>query len=235
MPESSEIELTVMDNICSSNGVGASKTSAGASANVAKTQTAWAINTEQQRRRDCNTRPPHQGHATKRSSKICPEQGTNDSDYCTCSEVVPEQRRETNAYKGHARDIVINEHVVRSTTRGESNVQTQPPTHAAKNVTFNLPPNAASEGETAVAMDEGSSSRPSHSRSSPGLESMSRVSTLQSMQDSDSESNSRWSLLKKKLQFLSLAYFARRYYAVWLQKLPVKVNQPYPYSYKCLQ
>lgn len=223
MAESGDIELSAMGNIRSSNGVGPTKARAGASANVVQVQFAGSLDREQRSSRECNTRPPYQSQGTSRSLNIFPEQCGSDYNHCTCSESMPEQRSRRYAYKSHARDTVINENAVALSPRGENNTRTQPP----RNVQFHVSANAASNGETsAVAMAECSSLRSSSSntRSSPGLDSMSRVSTSQSMQDSDSERNNRWSSLKKKLQCLSLSYFARRYYGPWLQLMPVKVT-----------
>lgn len=223
MAESGDIELAAMGNICSNNGMGTTKARAGASANVVQVQFAGSVDREQRSSRDCYSRPPYQSQGTSRSLKIFPEQSGSDYSHCTCSEGIPEQRSKRYAYKSHARDTVINENAVVLSPRGESNMRTQPP----RNVQFHVSANAASNGETsAVATAERSSLRSSssHSRSSPGLDSMSGVSTSQSMQDSDCECNSRWSSLKKKLRFLSLSYFARHYYGPWLQKMPVKVT-----------
>lgn len=224
MAESGDIELSAMGNIRTTNGVGTTKARAGASTNVVQVQFAGSVDREQRSSRDCNVRPPYQSQGTSRSLKIYQEQSASDS-YCTCSETMPEQRIKRYAHKSHPRDTVINENAVVLTPRGEGNMRTQPPTHAPRNVQFQVSANASSNGETTMAVAECSSSRTSssNSRSSPGLESMSRVSTSQSMQDSDSESNSWWSLLKKKLRCLSLSYFARCYYGPWLQKMPVKV------------
>lgn len=222
MAESGDIELSAMGNIRSSNGMGSTKARAGASANVVQVQFAGSLDREQRSSRECNTRPPYQSQGTSRSLKIFPEQSGSDFNHCTCSESMPEQRSKRYAYKSHARDTVINENAVALSPRGESNMRTQPP----RNVQFHVSANAGSNGETsAVAMAECSSLRSSssHSRSSPGLDSMSGVSSSQSMQDSDSECNSRWSSLKKNLQCLSLSYFARHYYGPWLQRMPVKV------------
>ena len=224
MEESNHRELPAMDNIRTNNEVATSNGSLGASTNVAQTQT----EIEQQRRRDSgNTRPCYLSQRTTRSSKIYPEQSASGNNLCTQSVAWPEQR-----HKGHGCTSRPTDDEG-SSSRDDRDVRTQQFTDAPKKVAFTLPAKSASEGETAVAVDEGSSlngTLGSHSRSSPGLESaMSRVSTSQSMQDSDSKPNSWYSFLKKKLQYLSLAYFARRYYGVWLQKMPVKVSQPYPY------
>ena len=219
MAESGDIELSAMGNIRSSNGMGTTKARAGASANVVQVQFAGSVDREQRSSRDCNTRPPYQSQGTSRSLKIFPEQSGSDNNHCTCSEAMPEQRSKRYAYKGHARDTVINEKAVVLSPRGESNMRTQPP----RNVQFHVSANAASNRETSsVALAECSSLRSSssHSRSSPGLDSMSRVSTSQSMQDSDSECKSWW----RSLQCLSLSYFARHYYGPWLQRMPVKVT-----------
>ncbi len=230
MSESSDIELSAMGNIRSSNGVGSTKARAGASANVVQVQLAGSRDAEQRSSRDCYTRPPYQGQATSRSLKIYPEQSVSDtSNYnCTCSEVVSEPRSKRHPYKSNSRDTVINGSPVVLTPRGESlhsKTQTQPPSYAPRNVQFQVSANAATNAETAVATAECSSLRTSssHSRSSPGLESMGRASTSQSIRDLDSESNSRWSSIKKKLHVVSLSYFARNYYGPWLQKMPVKV------------
>ena len=223
MAESGDIELSAMGNIRSNNGVGTTKARAGASANVVQVQFAGSVDREQRSSRGCDPRPPYQSQGTSRSLKIFPEQNGNDNNHCTCSEAMPEQRSKRYAHKSHARDTVINENAVVLSPRGESNIRTQP----TRNVQFHVSANAASNGETsAVAMAECSSlgTSSSNSRSSPGLESMSRVSTSQSSQDSDSEGNSRWSSLKKKLRYLSLSYFSRHYYGPWLQKMPVKVT-----------
>ena len=223
MAESGDIELSAMGNIRSNNGVGTTKARAGASANVVQVQFAGSVDREQRSSRGCDPRPPYQSQGTSRSLKIFPEQSGSDNNHCTCSEAMPEQRSKRYAYMSHARDTVINENAVVLSPRGESNMRTQPP----RNVQFRVSANTASNGETsAVAMAECSSLRTSssHSRSSPGLESVSRVSTSQSSQDSDSENDSQWTSLKKKLRCLSLSYFARHYYGPWLQKMPVKVT-----------
>lgn len=212
MEKSSDIELSAMSNIGSSNGLCPSE-------NVAETPT----NTEQQGR---NTRHRYQSQRTTRSSKIYPEQSASGNNFCTQSDAWPEQR-----HKIHGRTS-LPATAVGSSSRDDRDLRIQQFIDAPKKVTFTLPAKPTSEGETAVVMDDGSSLRTlsSQSRSSPGLESMSRVSTSQSMQESDSESECWYSFLKKKLPWLSLAYFARRYYGVWLQKMPVKVNQLYLYS-----
>lgn len=221
MEKPSGIELADTDSALSSNEVDNSKTRTSASENVAQTQT----NTEKQPRRDRgNSRPCFHSQRTTRSSKIYPEQIASGNIFCTQSVAWPEQR-----HKGHGcsdRQATAGD----SSFRDDRNVRTQQSTDAPKKVAFNLPAKSASEQETAVAMDEDSFSRisSSHLRSSPGLESMSRVFSSQSMRDSDSESEC-WCSVLKKLQWLSLAYFARGYYGVWLQKMPFKVNQLYSY------
>ena len=207
MEYSRDIELPDIESVRSSDGVGTSKTRRGASENVAQTQTI----TEQQARRDCGiSRPCYHSQRTTRSTKIHPEQIASGSNFCTQSVAWPERRGKGHGCTGHL-----------ATAGG-----TQQPTDAPKKVAFTLPAKSASEGEIAVAMDGGSFLRTSssHSRSSPGLESMSRVSSSQSIQEPASESHCWCSYLKKRLQWLSLAYFARCYYGVWLQKMPVKVN-----------
>lgn len=222
MEKPSDIELADTDSALSSNEVGNSKTRTGASENVAQTQT----NTEEQARRDRgNSRPCFHSQRITRSSKIYPEPIASGNNFCTQSVAWPEQR-----HKGRGcsdRQATAGD----SSFRDDRDVRTQKRTDAPKRVAFNLPAKSASEQETAVAMDEDSFSRisSSHLRSSPGLGSMSRVSSSQTMRDSDSESECWCSLLKKKLQWLSLAYFARCYYGLWLQKMPVKVNQLYSY------
>lgn len=229
MSESSDIELSAMGNIRSSNGVGSSKAKAGASANIVQVQLAGSMDADQRGSRDCNTRPPYQGQATSRSLKIYPEQSVSDNNYnCTCSEVAPEPRSKRHPYKSNSRDTIINGSAVVLTPRGDnlqSKMRTQPPAFAPRNVQFQVSANAASNAETTVATAECSSLRTSssHSRSSPGLESMGRASTSQSMRDLDSELNSRWSSVKKNLHVVSLSYFARNYYGPCLQKMPVKV------------
>lgn len=223
--ESGDIELSAMGNIRSTHGVSTANARAGASASVVQVQLAGSMDAEKRSSRDCITRPScHQGH---RSLKIHPEQSANDS--CTCSEAASKLRSKRHAHKSRSRDTVINENAVVLASRGESRTRTQPPTNAPRNLQFQVSANAASNGETAVAMAECSSTQESvrtsssHSRSSPGLESMGRASTSQSIQDSDPESNSRWGVVKKKLQALSLSNFARDYYGPWLQRMPVKV------------
>ena len=217
MENSSDVELPDMGSVRSSDGVGTSKTRRGASENVAQTETI----TEQQGRRDrLNSRPCYHSQRTTRSTQIYPEQIASGSNFCTQSVAWPERRG-----KGH--DCTNRPATAAgSSPRDDRDVRTQQPIDEPKKVAFTLPPEPASEGETAVAMDGGSFSRisSSHSRSSPGLESMSRVSSSQSIQDSDSESDCWCSYLKKNLQWLSLAYFTRCYYGVWLLKMPVKVT-----------
>ena len=218
MEEPSDYELPATDKIRSNNEVGTSKSRVGSSTIVPQTQT----ETEQQCRRDHGkTRPCYQRQTTARSSKIYPEQSASGNHSCTQSLAWPDRRHKIHDCK--SRPVTV----VGLSSGDDSEVWTQQPTDAPKKVAFMLPAKPASEGETAVAVNEGSSLRKlsSHSRSSPGLESM-MVVTSQCMQDS--EYNCCCSLLKKKLQWFSLAYFARRYYGVWLQKMPVKVNQPYP-------
>ncbi|KAJ7372959.1 Protein patched 1 [Desmophyllum pertusum] len=204
--ESGDIELSAMGNIRSTHGVSTANARAGASASVVQVQLAGSMDAEKRSSRDCITRPScHQGH---RSLKIHPEQSANDS--CTCSEAASKLRSKRHAHKSRSRDTVINENAVVLASEVSAN--------------------AASNGETAVAMAECSSTQESvrtsssHSRSSPGLESMGRASTSQSIQDSDPESNSRWGVVKKKLQALSLSNFARDYYGPWLQRMPVKIS-----------
>ena len=239
MSESEDIELSAMGNIHGNNGVGTAKARAGASANVVQVQLA----TEQKSSRDSNMRPSYQGY--NRSLKIHPEKSVSES--CTCSEAAPEQRSKKHVTKSHSRDSVINENAryasksysrdsiinenaVLFTSRGESKARAQAQSSVPRNVQFQVSANAASNGETAMAMAECSSIRESlrtsssHSRSSPGIESMGRASTAQSLQDSEAESSSRWSIVKKKLSVLSLSCFARDYYGPWLQRMPVKVS-----------
>lgn len=218
MEEPSDYELPAMDKIRSNNEVGTSKSRVGSSTIVPQTQT----ETEQQCRREPgNTRPCYQSQTTARSSKIYPEQSASGNNFCTESLAWPDQRQKIHDCK--SRPVTV----VGLSSGDDSEVWTQQPSDAPKKVAFTLPAKPASEGETAVAVNEASSLRKlsSHSRLSPGLESM-MVGTSQSMQDS--EYNCWCSFLSKKLQWLSLAYFAKRYYGVWLQKMPVKVNQLYP-------
>lgn len=225
MSESNDIELSAMGNIRSSNAGGSTKAKAGASANVVQVQLAGSMDAEQHSSRDCNTRVPYQGQSTSRSLTIYPEQTASDNNCsCTCSEVATEPRSKRYPHKSNSRDTIINGSAVVLTPKGEglhNKMRTQPP----RNVQFQVSANAASNAETTMATAECSSLRSSssHSRSSPGLESMGRVSTSQSIRDLDSESNSRWSSLKKKLRVISLSYFARNYYGPWLQRMPVKV------------
>ena len=221
LEESSDVELADIESVRSSNcRVGTSKSRTGASENVAQTQT----NTKEQTRRDRgNSRPCYYSQRTTRSSKIYPEQIASGNSFCTQSVAWPERGHKRHGCTGHPATAAG------SSSRNDRDVRTQQPTDAPKKVAFTLPAKPASEGETAVVMDGDSIFRisSSHSRSSPSLHSMSRVSSSQSMQDSDSESDCLCSFLKKKLELHSLAYFARCYYGVWLQKMPVKVNQLY--------
>lgn len=229
MSESSDIELSAMGNIRSSNTGGSTKARAGASANVVQVQLAGSMDAEQRSSRDCHTKLPYQGQSTSRSLKIYPEQTASENNYsCTCSEVAPEPRSKRYPHKNNSRDTVINGSAVVLTPKGEglhNKMRTQQPGYTPRNVQFQVSANAASNAETTMATAECSSLRSSssHSRSSPGLESMGRASTSQSIRDLDSESNSRWSSLKKKLRVVSLSYFARNYYGPWLQRMPVKV------------
>lgn len=218
----SDLELPAVGSIPNSGGVDTSKSGAGALANVTETQT----EIEQGRRDPGNTRLCYQSQRTTRSSKIYPEQSASGNNFCKQSEAWTEGRH--NSHGCTSRPATA----VGSSSRDDRDARTQQSTDAPKKVTFTLPTKPASAEKTAVVMDDASSLRTlsSHSRSSPGVESMSRVSTSQSMQECDSESECWCSFLKTKLQWLSLAYFARRYYGVWLQKMPVKVNQVYPYS-----
>ncbi|XP_020624651.1 protein patched homolog 1-like isoform X2 [Orbicella faveolata] len=211
----SDLELPAVGSIPNSGGVDTSKSGAGALANVTETQT----EIEQGRRDPGNTRLCYQSQRTTRSSKIYPEQSASGNNFCKQSEAWTEGRH--NSHGCTSRPATA----VGSSSRDDRDARTQQSTDAPKKVTFTLPAKPASAGKTAVVMDDASSLRTlsSHSRSSPGVESMSRISTSQSMQECDSESECWCSFLKTKLQWLSLAYFARRYYGVWLQKMPVKV------------
>ena len=236
MSESDDIELSAMGNIRSSNGTGTSTARAGASANL-------VLASEQRNSRDSNMRATCQGY--NRALKVHPEKSASDS--CTCSEIMPEHRSKSLANKSfsrdsvinenaryptksYSRDSIINENAVLFTSRGESKARTQTQSSVPRNVQIQVSANAASNGDTAVAMAECSSIRDSprsscsHSRSSPDIESMGRASTSQSLQYPDAESSSRWSVFKEKLTVLSLSYFAREYYGPWLQRMPMKVD-----------
>ena len=210
--EESRDHVPAVGNIRSSNEGGTSKSGVDASTDVAQTQT----ETEQHGRRD-----PGQSRRTARSVKIYPEQSTKGNDCSTTSEAWAEQRHDSHGCESCPATTVS------SFSRDDRDVRTHQPTDAPKEVAFTLPAKPASEGKTDVAMDEDFPLRTlsSHSRSLPGLESMSRFSASQCVQDSDSEFDCWCSFLKKNLQWLSLSYFATHYYGVWLQKMPVKVNQ----------
>lgn len=237
MPESDDIEMSAMGNVRSCNGVG-SKARAEASANVVQVQLAGSVARELKNSRDSNVRPSLQAY--NRPMKIHPERSVGDS--CTCSEAAPEQRTKRHPTKSCSRDSVINENAryatkdsiinenaVLFTRRGESKSRTPTQSSVPTNVQIQVSANAMSNGETTVAMAECSSTqesmRPpsSHSRSSPGIESMGRTSTSQSLQDQDTKASSRWSTVRRKLSNLSLSCFARDHYGPWLQLMPVKV------------
>ena len=226
MAETSDIELSAMGNIRSGNGAGNAKAKASNSANVVQVQLAGAMATEQRDSHDFNTRPTsHQGHS--KSFAIYSDQNTADS--CTCSEAGPEPRSKRRVNKSQSRDTIINENAVVLASRGQSKTQTQPLANSPRNFQFQVSANAASNGDSALATAECSSvqdfmrTTSSQSRSSPGLDSMGRASTAQSLSDPDLESNRRWNVVKKKLQVLSLSYFAKQYYGPWLQRMPFKV------------
>lgn len=233
MSEAEEIEMSALGNIRSSNAAGTSRTRAEASANVVQVQLAG---------RDSNMRPSCQGY--NRSLKIHPE--TNVGDSCSCMEAAPEQRSKRHATKGlsrdsvinenarypaksYSKDSIINENAVLFTSRGDGKPWTHAQTNVPTNVQIQVSANAASNGETAMAMAECSSTEESlrmsssQSRSSPGIESMGRASTLQSLGEPDTESSSGWSKVRKKIANFSLSCIARDYYGPWLQRMPVKV------------
>ena len=243
MSEPDDIELSAVSNIRSSNGVSTAKARAGAAANVVQVQLAGSMASEQKSSRDSNMRPSYQGY--NRALKVHPEKSVSDS--CTCSEAATDHRSKRHATKSFSRDSVINENArhfskscsrdsiinenaVLFTSRAESKARTQAQPNVPRNVQFQVSANATSNGETSVATAECSSTRESlrtsssHSRSSPGLESLGRASTSQSLRDPEDESSGRWSLVKKKLSVLSLSSFARDYYGPWLQRMPMKVH-----------
>ena len=236
MPESDDIEMSAMRNVCSSNGVSTSKTRAEASANIVQVQLAGSLATELKSSRDSNMRSTLQGY--NRPMKIHPERSVGDS--CTCSEATPEQRSKRNPCKSCSRDSVINENArfatkdsiinenaVLFTRRGDSKSRTPTQTGVPRNVQIQVSANAMSNMETTTAMAECSSTQESvrapSSRSSPGVESMGRASTLQSLQDQDTRASSQWSTVRRRLSNLSLSCFARDHYGPWLQQMPVKV------------
>ncbi|PFX16833.1 Protein patched-like 1 [Stylophora pistillata] len=213
--ESSDFELSALGNIHSSNGAGNAKANAGASANVVQVQLAGSLDTEQQDSYDFNTRPSSRQNHSK-SFAIYSEQSRADS--CTCGEagLDPQGRRRT--YKNQSRDTIINENAVVLASRGESKMRTLPPMNTPRNVQFQVLANAASHGDSDFMR-----TRSSNSRSSPGLDSVGRTSTAQSLSEPELEST-RWNVVKKKLQVLSLSYFAKEYYGPWLQRMPVKIS-----------
>ena len=214
--DSSDLELPAVGTTPSSGRVGTSRSGVGALANVAEFQT----EIDHVRQDLGNTRPCYQTQRTTRSSKICPEQSATGNNFCIRSEAWPERIHTSHGFTSRPATVVG------TSFQDDRDVRTQQSTDAPKKVTFTLPGKPAAKVETVVALNDRPSLRTlsSHSGSSPGLQSMSRASIPQSIQESDSESDCWCSFLKKNLQWLSLTYFATHYYGVWLQKMPVKVN-----------
>ncbi|XP_068677045.1 protein patched homolog 1-like isoform X1 [Montipora foliosa] len=229
--EPEEFELTALGNI--HKGTCHSRAKAEAMANVVQVQLA----TDQKGGRETAVRPLCQGF--NRMMKIHPE--SNNSNDCAFSEGAFEQRvkryagnshsqdcvvNENAKYpsKSYSRDGVINENSVLFSSRKDSKSQGVP-----RNVQFQLSANAASNGETAMAMAECSSTHESfrtltsQSRFSPGLES--RSSTSQSIQEPLAQNaRSGWRKVTEKMSKCSLYYIARDHYGPWLQQMPVKIT-----------